>query len=68
MANSVLCVCNKKLHGRCAKIKRVTLAVAEDVVCERCVETTERIVKPGVELSFYDQVEFIKSLCFSGTD
>ena len=37
MANSVLCVkCRKWIHGRCAKIKRVTLRLGRDFVCGRC--------------------------------
>ena len=34
MANSVLCVkCRKWIHGRCAKVKRVTLRLGRDFVC-----------------------------------
>ena len=37
MANSVLCVkCGKWIHGRCAKVKRVTLRLGRDFVCARC--------------------------------
>lgn len=34
MANSVLCVkCRKWIHGRCSKVKRVTLSLGRDFVC-----------------------------------
>jgi len=37
MANSVLCVkCRKWIHGRCAKVKRVSLRLGRDFVCGRC--------------------------------
>ena len=37
MANSVLCVkCRKWIHGRCEKVKRVTLRLGRDFVCGRC--------------------------------
>ena len=37
MANSALCVkCRKWIHGRCAKVKRVTLRLGRDFVCGRC--------------------------------
>ena len=37
MANSVLCVkCRKWIHGRCAKVKRVTLRLGRDFACGRC--------------------------------
>ena len=36
MANSVLCVkCRKWIHGRCSKVKRVTLRLGRDFVCGR---------------------------------
>ena len=37
MANSVLCTkCRKWIHGRCAKMKRVTTSLASHFVCARC--------------------------------
>ena len=37
MANSVLCVkCGRWIHGRCAKVKRVTPRLGRDFVCGRC--------------------------------
>ena len=37
MANSVLFVKSRKwIHGRCTKVKRVTLRLRRDFVCGRC--------------------------------
>ena len=45
MANSVLCTkCGNWVHGRCAKIKRVTARLAMHFVCSRCKEIMERRV------------------------
>ena len=42
-ANSVMCTkCGKWVHGRCAKMKRVTSALAKGFVCEPCVYTKGR--------------------------
>ena len=54
------------MHGRCAKIKRVTSALAKDFFCELCVDTMEGIVDPDEEISFFDQIEFVKSFCHVG--
>ena len=35
-------------------------------VCKLCVYTKEGIVEPGEELSFFDQVDFVKSFCYLG--
>ena len=65
MANSVMCTkCGKWVHGRCAKMKRVTSTLAKGFVCELCVDTKEEIMEPGEELSFFDQVDFVKSFCY----
>ena len=51
-ANSVLCTkCGKWMHGRCAKVMRVTSTLAAAFVCEGCVETKE-IVEPVEEYYF----------------
>ena len=47
-------------------MKRVNLTLAKDFVCERCVESMKGIVKPAEELTFYDQVELVKSLTYLG--
>ena len=65
MANSMMCTkCGKRVHGRCAKTKRVTSTMAKGFVCELCVDTKEGIVEPGEEISFFDQVDFVKSFCY----
>ena len=67
MANSVMYTkCCKRVHGRYAKIKMVTSTLAKGFVCELCVDTKEGIVKPGEEISFFDQVDFVKSFCYLG--
>ena len=46
MTNSVLCVkCGKWIHGRCAKVKRVTPKLARDFVCGRCEKGDEGMVE-----------------------
>ena len=68
MANLMMCTkCGKWVHGRCTKMKRVTSTLAKGFVCELCVDTTEGIVEPGEEISFFDQVDFVKSFCYLGT-
>ena len=67
MANSVICTkCDKWVHGRCAKMKRVTSTLAKGFVCELCVDTKEGIVESSEELSFFDQVVFVRSFFYLG--
>ena len=67
MANSVMCTkCGKWVHGRCAKMKRVTSTLAKGFVNKLCVDTKEGIVEPGEELSFFHQVDFVNSFCYLG--
>ena len=67
MANSVMCTkCGKWVRGRCAKIKRVTSTLAKGFVCKLCGDTKEGIVEPGQEISFFDQVDFVKNFCYLG--
>ena len=47
-------------------MKRVTSTLAKDFVCKLCVDTKEGIVEPGEEISFFDQVDFVKSFCYLG--
>ena len=52
VANSVLCTkCENWVHGKCAKIKRVTAKLAMHFVCSRCRGIMKVIV------------DFIKKLC-----
>ena len=53
--------CGKWVHPRCAKMKRMTSILAKGFVCELCVDTTERIVELGKEISYFDQVDFVES-------
>ena len=47
MANSVLCLkCGKWIHGRCAKVKRVTLRLGSEFVCGRCKQVDDGFVEP----------------------
>ena len=67
MASSAMCTkCGKWVHGRCAKLKRVTSTLAKGFVCELCVYTKEGIMEPGEELSFLDQIDFVNSFCYLG--
>ena len=62
MANSMMCTkCGKWVHGRCAKMKRVTSTVAKGFVCGLRINTMEGIVEPDEEISFFDQVDYVKS-------
>ena len=65
MANLVMCTkCGKWVRGRCTKIKKVTSTLAKGFACELCVDTMEVIVKRYEEISFFDQVDFVKSFCY----
>ena len=67
MANSVMSTkCGKLVHGRCAKMNKVTSTLAKGFVCELCVYKKEAIVEPGEEISFFDQIDFVKSFCYLG--
>ena len=47
----MLCVkCRKWIHGRCAKVKRVTPRLGRDFVCGRCKRQVERLVEQVEEL------------------
>ena len=49
MANSVLCVkCGKWIHGRCAKVKRVTPRLGRNfaIVSGRCKKKVDGLAEP----------------------
>ena len=46
--------------------EEVTSILARDFVCKLCVYTKEGIVEASEELSFFDQVDFVKSFCYFG--
>ena len=65
MANLVICSkCGKWVHGICIKMKKVISTLANNFVCERCIEAMKGIVEPNEELSSYKQIDFVKSLCY----
>ena len=67
MANSVMCTkFGKKVHGRCAEIKKITSTLSNCFVCKLCVDTKKGIVEPGKEISSFDQVDLVKSFCYLG--
>ena len=50
MANSVLCVkCRKWIHGRCTKVKRVTLRLGKNFVSGRCKKQVDDGLAEPVE-------------------
>ena len=65
MANSVLCTtCENWVHGRCAKIKRVTAELAMHFVCSKCQAIMEEIVDSIEKLC--DEVETVNGFCYLG--
>ena len=67
MANSVLCLkCGKWIHGRCAKVKRVTPKLGRDFVCGRCKQVDDGLVEPVEELC--EEVEKVRGFCYLGIE
>ena len=65
MANSVLCVkCRKLIHGRCVKVKRVTLRLGRDFVCGRCKTRADGFMDSAEE--FCEEVETVRGFCYLG--
>ena len=65
MVNSLLCTkCGCWIHGRCAKIKRVSGALAKGFVCEVCRRGMTGTRLPQEKLC--DGVETVKSFCYLG--
>ena len=61
----MLCInFGKWVHGRCANLKIVTLTLAADFICERCVIAIKGVPKSVAELTFYEQVELVYSFCY----
>ena len=50
------------------KMMRVISILAKSFVPKLCVDTKGGIVKPGEEISFFDQVDFVKSFVIWKTD
>ena len=65
MANSVLCVkCGKWIHGKCAKIKRVTWRLGRDFVCGRCKKQADGLVELVEE--WCEEKETVRGFCYLG--
>ena len=62
----MLCVkCGKWIHGRCAKVKRVTLRLGTNFVCGRCKkQVDDELVEPVEELR--EEVETVRGFCYFG--
>ena len=65
MVNSVLCTkCGNWVHGKCAKIKRVTARLAMHFVCSKCkgiMEGTMDLIEKSC-----DEVETVNGFCYLG--
>ena len=65
MANSVLHVkCRKWIHGRFAKVKRVTLRLGRDFLCGRCKKQADGFMDSVEELC--EEVETVTGFCYLG--
>ena len=65
MANSVLCTkCGNWVHGKCAKIIRVTARLVMHFVLSRCRELMEEMVDSIEKLC--DEVETVNGFCYLG--
>jgi len=63
MASSILCTnCRKWIHGRCAKIKRVTPRLANKFACAWCRKVLERVMEPVKKLC--DEVATVNLFCY----
>ena len=64
MANSVLCMKYRKwIHGRCAKVKRMTLRLGRDFVSGRCKKQADGFMDSVEELC--EEVETVRGFCLS---
>ena len=65
MANSMLCTkCGSWVHGKCAKIKRVTARLAMHFVCSKCKGIMEGAMDSIEKLC--NQVETVNGYCYLG--
>ena len=65
MANSVLCTkCGNWVHGKCAKIKRVTIRLAMYFVCSKCKGMKKQTMDLIEKLC--DEVETVNGFCYLG--
>ena len=67
MENLVIFIkCVKWVHGGCAENKKMTSKLTKDFVGKRCVEKIKNIVKTDDKISFFNQIEFVKTFCYLG--
>ena len=65
MANSVLYVkCKKWIHGRCVRVKRVSLRLGRDFVCGRWKKQADGVMDSVEEL--WEEVETVRGFCYLG--
>ena len=65
MTNSVLCVkCRKWIHGRCVKVKWVTLRLGRYFVCGRCKKEADEFMDSVEELC--EEVQTVRGFCYLG--
>ena len=63
MANSVLCVkCRKWVHGRCAKVKKMTPRLGKNFVCGTCKKQVDGLAEPVEELC--KELETVRGVCY----
>ena len=64
--NSVLCTkCNKWIHARCSKLKKVTTSAARFLVCSKCNKATSGVGEVQQNI-MCDEVETVKGFCYLG--
>ena len=47
-------------------MKRMTSTLTKSFVCKLCVYTKGKIVEPSEKISIFNQVDFVKNLCYLG--
>ena len=60
----VMCEMRKWIHGRCAKVKRVTLRLGRDFVCGRCEKQADGFMDSVEELC--EEVVTVRGFCYLG--
>ena len=62
-ANSVLCSqCGKCIHGRCARVKRVTPKFSRNAACKKCKGNIEEAVEQEVKL--WEEMESVREFTY----
>ena len=56
--------CGKWIHGRCAKVKRVTSRLGRDFVCGRCKKQADELAEPVEQLC--EEVETVRGFSYLG--